>query len=193
MNPKTLLCLALVLIGGLLGWPFEIMMEGFDRYYRKEWFPQQTNRIEVLKTAPPDLVALAIDDFYDSKDRAYVARRLWQGDKFRGLASDEMREVVEYGHYTEEFLSPVSREHFPNPCVIKWMDGPSRIITYTIENVEFTYQHMAGHRPMGIWITALYVSSAPLRRRSGTRRQICSPPSSPTLGSTRPTPRRLWK
>ena len=64
MNPKTLLCLALVLIGGLLGWPFEIMMEGFDRYYRKEWFPQQTNRIEVLKTAPPDLVALAIDDFY---------------------------------------------------------------------------------------------------------------------------------
>ncbi|MGD1086115.1 MAG: hypothetical protein ABSA47_15375 [Verrucomicrobiota bacterium] len=85
------------------------------------------------------MVALAIDDFYDSKDRAYVARRLWQGGKFRGVAADELRELVEYGHYTEEFLAPVSREHFPIPCVIKWTEGTSRITTYTIEKVEFIY------------------------------------------------------
>ena len=127
--------------GGGQAWPFEIVMEGFDRYYRKEWFPQQTNHIVQSKTAPKEGVYLAIDDFYDSKDRAYVARRLWQGDKFRGVASDELREVVEYGHYTEEFLAPVSRKRFPKPCVIKWAELPSRIITYTIENVEFTYQH----------------------------------------------------
>jgi hypothetical protein len=169
MNPKIILCLALVLIGDVLGcstrarhstsspvgvrltghaswngggqaWPFEIVMEGFDHYYRKEWQPAQTNLGVALKTASPVIVALAIDDFYDSKDRAYVARRLWQGDKFRGVASDELREVVENGHYTEEFLAPVSREHFPKPCVIKWAELPSLIITYTIENVEFTYQ-----------------------------------------------------
>jgi hypothetical protein len=38
--------------GGGQAWPFEIVMEGFDRYYRKEWFPQPTNLLEHSKTAP---------------------------------------------------------------------------------------------------------------------------------------------
>jgi hypothetical protein len=123
-------------------WPFEIVMDGFDRYYRKETYPQPTKEdMERTRTPSRERVELAIDDFYDSKDRAYVARRLWQGSKFRGVAADELREMVEYGHYTEEFLTSVSREHFPVPCLIKWMEGSQRIITYTIEKVEFTNQH----------------------------------------------------
>ncbi|MGD1084082.1 MAG: hypothetical protein ABSA47_04925, partial [Verrucomicrobiota bacterium] len=34
--------------GGGQTWPFEIVMEGSDRYYRKETFPKQTNLMEVL-------------------------------------------------------------------------------------------------------------------------------------------------
>jgi hypothetical protein len=172
MKPKLLLCLALVLSAGLFAcsniarcadepvgvrltghasfngqaWPFEIVMEGYDRYYRIEWHPKpKDNIIQESKSAnvPPIQVVLAIDDLYDSKDRAYVARRLWQGDKFRGVAADELRELVEYGHHAEEFLTPVSLEHFPTPCVIEWTDdfSPIRTMTYTIEKVEFTYQH----------------------------------------------------
>lgn len=172
MNSKLLVCPALVLGGGLFNfadsawcatepvgvrltghvsfddqtWPFEIVMEGYERYYRIEWYPKpKDDLVPASKSAnvPPIRVVLAIDDLYDSKDRGYVARRLWQGDQSRGVAADELRELLEYGHHAEEFLTPVSLEQFPIPCVIKWTDSfsPIRTMTYTIEKVEFIHQH----------------------------------------------------
>lgn len=142
---------------------FEIVMEGYDYYYRKEWSGDQ----EHIK---PDsrgfyIIALAMGDFggetslswnelnsgrgggnyaKDGKERAFVARRLWRGDTFRGIPPDELRESLEYKRHIEEFLAPVSLEHFPTPCVIKWkhsaIDGDGYDV-YTIEKVEFTYRH----------------------------------------------------
>lgn len=125
-------------------WPFEIVMEGYARYYRKETYPIPTNRLNEAKSFVPFGIWVAIDDAGDSRDRGYVARRLWRGDRFCGVAPDELRDLVEYGHYVEEFTMPISFEHFPIPCAVKWTDSTSadhRVTTYTIESVTFTKRH----------------------------------------------------
>ena len=125
-------------------WPFEIVMEGYSRYYHKETYPKPTNNFDQAKMSPAFGIWAAIDDVGDSRDRGYVARRFWRGDTFCGVAPDELRDLVEYGHYVEEFTSPVSFDHFPIPSVVKWTDSDSadhRVITYTIESVTYTNQH----------------------------------------------------
>jgi len=143
-------------------WQFEIVMEGYDLYYRKEWSGDQ----DPAKPGSEGyyIVALAMTDFggeigrswsmldggrggghssENGRDMAEVARRLWQGDKFRGVATDELREMLEAGHDTEEFGTPISQDNFPIPTVIKWTDNtssmPNKTTIYTVENVEFTY------------------------------------------------------
>jgi|ERR1700722_783943 len=185
MNSKMIRWLALGLAGGLFGcstgrdnptgvrltgraskanqsWQFEIVMEGFQLYYRKEWSGEQDrSRPRSQGFFSVDLV---IDDFdsktgdtwgdfgskggggtgTSGKGTAEVARRLWQGNRFRGVAADELRELVEYGHDTEEFLAPVSRKNFRVPCAIKWTDNtssmPNKTTVYTVEKVRFTYR-----------------------------------------------------
>lgn len=122
-------------------WPFEIVMEGYDRYYRKETYPKPTNNILQSKSFTAVGIWCAVDDAGDSKDRGYVARRLWRGDRFCGIVRDELRDLVEYGHYTEAFTTTIALDHFPIPCVLKWTDNTAadhRVITYTIETVTFT-------------------------------------------------------
>src|ERR1700677_3843987 len=102
MNSKLIGCLALGLCIGLFGcsthvdgptgvrltghaskanqsWPFEIVMEGFELYYRVETHPKPKGLEAKSMWVDPVRVTVAIDDAGDSKDRAYVGRRLWQG------------------------------------------------------------------------------------------------------------------
>lgn len=141
---------------------FEIVTEGYDCYYRKEWAGEQEQR-------KPEgtgfwRVSLIVDDFggamgkswgeyggrgggnygENGKDQAEVARRLWTGDRFTGVTRDKLRAELESGHYIEEFRVPVSRDRFSVPCVIRWTDNtsamPKNTTTYTVEKVEFRYQ-----------------------------------------------------
>jgi hypothetical protein len=145
--------------------PFEIVMEGSDRYYRKEWAGEQEN----IKTGDAGfwMVQLILGDFggakslswgefgsrgggsygENGKTEAAVARRLWTGDEFTGVPRGNLRAEIQHDHYREEFREPVSLDHFPLPCVILWTNNtssmPQKTTTYTVEKIEFRYQRDA--------------------------------------------------
>ncbi len=144
---------------------FEIVMEGFDRYYRKEWAGEQEEG--KAQAAGFWMVQLVLGDFGGGKSQSWgefgsrgggnygengkteaaVARRLWTGDEFMGVPRGNLRAEIQYGHYLEEFREPVSRDHFPLPCVILWTNNtssmPQKTTTYTIEKIEFRYKRDA--------------------------------------------------
>jgi len=126
-------------------WSFEIVMEGFDLYYSKEWDGQQNPAGLTPSNSGFVEVSLIVGDFdgamskswsqlgsreggnsgLNGPDIAKIGRRLWSGNTFRGVVPDELREAVEYGHFIEEFSTPVSMNHFITPCVILWTDNSS--------------------------------------------------------------------
>lgn len=140
-------------------WQFEIVMQGHDHYFRKEWDGKQDNPSMENQDQGFWRVEMAQDDFGGKMSQAWdftgnggskgggsynetggksmgmVARRLWQDDKFRGVKPDELREAVEDGHILEEFSAPILPGGFPVPLTIRW--GTT---IYTVETAEFTAQ-----------------------------------------------------
>ncbi len=142
-------------------WQFEIVTEGYDYYYRKEWAGEEEHR------KPADTgfwrISLIVGDFGgamskswgesgargggnygdNGKDQAELARRLWTGNRFTGVTRDKLRAELGSDHYVEEFRVPVSHDRFSVPSVIRWTDNtsavPEKTTTYTVEKVEFRY------------------------------------------------------
>jgi len=142
-------------------WQFEVVTEGSDCYYRKEWSgKEERHDVEGERFWQ---VSLIDGDFggarskswgefgvrggahsgKNGKDRAELARRLWTGTRLTGVAPDKLRTALESDHYVEEFDVPVSHDRFSVPCVIRWTDNtsamPKKTTTYTVEKVEFRY------------------------------------------------------
>lgn len=141
---------------------FEIVMEGFDRYYRKEWSGDQKERetpgfvtVEVIVGEFAFTMGRSWSDRgergggsgQDGKYAGAVARRLWDGERFTGVSSSSLRAEVEHGHFIEQFCKPISRDKFPAPCVVEWTDPHSGMLekttTYTVEKAEFIYESNA--------------------------------------------------
>jgi hypothetical protein len=141
---------------------FEIVMDGFDRYYRKEWAGEPV----VSEGVGFFDVHLIVGEFGGTTHKSWgndgargggdygeavgknmgeLARRLWSGDKFIGVSHGNLRAEIEDGHYVEEFHEPISPNQFPLPSVILWTDNtspmPQKTTTYIIEKVEFSYKH----------------------------------------------------
>lgn len=144
-------------------WQFEIVMEGHDLYYRKEWggvAPDPEGRFDAEGFYEK---ILCVDDFYKcdgeswgsfggrgggvsgqgGKNSSAVARRLWNGATFAGITDGKLSDSLEGDHFEEKFSGAISPAHFPVPCNIVWTDKtsqPAHTTTYSVEYVEFKYQ-----------------------------------------------------
>ena len=143
-------------------WQFEIVMEGHDLYYKKEWGgvaydPEGPHEAEGFYER-----MLFVDDFYKcdgqswgffgsrggsvsgqgAKSRAAAARRLWNGATFTGITEDKLIASLESHHFEEKFSDAISPVDFPAPCKITWADktSPAHTTTYSVEYVEFKHE-----------------------------------------------------
>ena len=142
--------------------PFEIVMEGADRYYCLEGtIPSDAGCLDLASSYTIHLVvgkfAGARSQSWspqsggrgggnysqDGKVRTQVARRLWAGAKFVGVDPASLGAAREGDHYVEQFLEPANRAGYRVPSSILWTDNtssmPEKTSRYVIRKVEFRY------------------------------------------------------